>query len=234
MYYNDFTIVVPTRNSQKIANDFLINVLNQCDFNIILIDDFSDDNINYIENERISIIRNKTKQSLTKSWNQGVLLSKPNNVIICSHKSRPDNQNFIKTIQLLNEGFGLVGLGGFHFFGFNKYLLKKIGMFDENFKTGWYEDNDVLNKLFINNISYYLCEEIRDLKGPSSWEGLQVENKNYYFQKWEEINDLLVLKNQEKDNLISESINYDITYKEYKHTINLISGYKKFNKFKIL
>jgi hypothetical protein len=232
---DNFTIVVPTRNNEKIANDFLRNCTEIVDLDVILIDDCSDYNIDYFNNQRITVCKNKKKQSLTESWNQGVEMSKTENVIICSHKSRPKKQNFIKLETLLNEGYGLVALGGFHFFGFNKFLLSKIGMFDEGFKTGWWEDNDVLNKLCVNDIAYYLSEEVEDLKGESGWEGLYIQNKTYYFQKWDEHGDTIIQKKPDYPNKRKISISENIlNYKKNIDSYHGIYSYKKYNNSKVL
>lgn len=232
---NDYTIIVPTRNQPLIANEFLRVVLSSCEFNIILIDDNSETPLDYITHERISIIENKEKKSLTKLWNQGIKLSQTDNLIICSHKVRPDNKDFQKIDQLLNEGYGLVAISGFHFFSFNKFLCTKIGMFDEGFTTGWFEDNDFLNKLVVNNISYYLSEEVNDIKGPSGWEHLQLENRNYYFSKWIEHGDEIIqtkndLNHQDKDFFCE--LNYEIKYLTHDKSKHLIKSYRKYSKFK--
>jgi hypothetical protein len=225
---NEYTIIVPTRNNLTIANDFLKNCLYYITYDIILIDDFSDSKLDYIEDSRITIVYNKEKKSLTQLWNQGIKLTQTDNVIICSHKTRPTHNDFLKNIELLNQGFGLVALGGFHFFSFNKFLCTKIGFFDEGFKTGWYEDNDCLNKLVVNDISYYLSEEIFDLKGSSGWELIYVENKQYYESKWIEHGETII---QTKNDQNIDDIHYykDITpidYTTHKNSIHLIMSYR--------
>lgn len=227
---NDYTIIVPTRNNLKFANDFLQNCLNTSTYDIILIDDFSDAKLDYINDSRITLVYNTTKQSLTKSWNQGIKLSKTNNVIICSHKARPSSNDFIKNNDLLNQGFGLVALNGFHFFSFNKYLLTKIGFFDEGFKSGYYEDNDCLNKLVVNDISYYLTEEMFDIRGSSGWEHMWAENQRYYFSKWIESGETIIqVKNDENFEDIHYYKNIEPRdYTSHKNSIHLIMSYRHY------
>jgi hypothetical protein len=230
-----FTIVVPTRNNEKIANEFLINCSNVVDYEIILIDDFSDYHIDYFYNQNITVCRNKKKQSLTESWNQGVEMSNTDNIIICSHKSRPNKENFLKLENLLNDGYGLVALGGFHFFGINKFLITKIGMFDEGFKVGMWEDNDVLNKLVVNDIAYYLSEEVQDLRGASGWENSFIENKIYYDQKWEESGNKIIQKKPDSTNQRNlPTTNYILNYKKNLDSYHGILSYKKYTEFEIL
>jgi hypothetical protein len=225
----NFTVIVPTRNNEFLANSFLNNILRESELDIILIDDNSDLPIKYIQHDRISIINNKQKKSLSSLWNQGVKLSKTENVIICSHKVRPNKNDFLKMKDLLDQFFGLVALSGFHFFSFNKFLCTKIGMFDEGFTTGWFEDNDFLNKLVVNNISYYLSEEVHDLKGESGWINLQSENRNYYFSKWDEKGDLIVQKKNDvnyNDKFFYKNLNYTINYTDSEKTVHKIHSYK--------
>jgi hypothetical protein len=229
----NFTVIVPTRNNEFLANSFLNNILRESELDIILIDDNSDLPIKYIQHDRISIINNKQKKSLSSLWNQGVKLSKTENVIICSHKVRPNKNDFLKMKDLLDQFFGLVALSGFHFFSFNKFLCTKIGMFDEGFTTGWFEDNDFLNKLVVNNISYYLSEEVHDLKGESGWINLQSENRNYYFSKWDEKGDLIVQKKNDvnyNDKFFYKNLNYTINYTGSEKTVHKIHSYKRYYK----
>lgn len=227
----DYTIIVPTRNNEKIANDFLINCLEQCKYKIILIDDNSDYYINYVTDERIKIIRNKDKKSLTKLWNQGVIESETNKVIICSHKSRPNRDDFKKNKNLNNEKYAMVIIGGFHFFSFDKFLLSKIGFFDENFKQGQFEDNDILNRLVLNNLSYYLDNFVESLRLESGWEKNRQINQKYYFSKWSEKNDT-VEQLINVDYHYPINFDYNIDYKTHENTVHKIKSYKFFKKAK--
>jgi len=222
-----YTLIVPTRNNEQMANNFLINCLSETDYKIILIDDNSDSRIKYFKDGKINVIYNETKKSLTQLWNQGVKTSKTKNVIICSHKARPKKKDFQKLNSLLDEGYGMVALGGFHFFGFNKSLCNYVGMFDEGFTQGWYEDNDFLNKLVINNVSYYLSEEIDEIKTESSWESSHLENKNYYFTKWSEQGDTIVQLKEDLNLSDKEFFKKSkIKYKTHEFSVHLIHGYR--------
>jgi len=233
----DFTLIVPTRNNELLANDFLTNILKEIDFEIILIDDNSDISIDYIRDNKITLIKNKEKKSLTQLWNQGVKISKTKNVIICSHKVRPTKNDILKIDILLKQKFGMVAIAGFHLFAFNKFLCTKIGMFDEGFTTGWFEDNDFLNKLVVNNISYYLSEEVYDLKGESGWAHLQSKNRDYYFSKWIENGGEIIQKKKDlnyNDINYFNNLGYTIDYTGNDKRVHKIISYNEYKQYKKL
>lgn len=107
-------------------------------------------------------------------------------VIICSDRCRPNPENVTDLISLLDEGYGIVGLYRFGFFGLRKYLISKIGYFDENFVGGNYEDSDMLYRLKEADIAYYETEQIVYVSGISRWPAEKViQNQRYFNSKWE-------------------------------------------------
>ena len=103
-------------------------------------------------------------------------------VIMMSDKVRPNSEHVYKILNLLDEGYALVGLYRFAFFGFKKELFRKIGPLDERFISGGYEDDDFYIRLKEANLAAYLTEEIPYKKSISSWN--HNLNKPYFIEKW--------------------------------------------------
>lgn len=120
--------------------------------------------------------------SFSKIVNSVAEYSRTENVIIVGHKSFPKSNDIKKMVDLLNSGYGLVGLRKFAFFGFKKQLLRQIGMFDERFAGGGWEDNDIIMRMIMANIAYYMTEEIEYHPEPTTWDyGVTLE---HFTKKW--------------------------------------------------
>mgnify|MGYP002654792137 CR=1 FL=1 len=103
-------------------------------------------------------------------------------VILMSYKVLPTADHVKKIVDLINEGYGLVGLYRFGFFGFKKQLMRQIGMMDERFVGGGYEDEDMYIRLKEANISMYITEEVEYTKSSSSWN--YNLSKPHFMNKW--------------------------------------------------
>lgn len=103
-------------------------------------------------------------------------------VILASDKVYPKQDHVKKIVNLLNQGYGLVALYKFAFFGFKKELLRKIGMFDERYIGGGFEDNDFINRLILSNIAFYVTEEVEYTPSNSSWN--YEKSGPHYMNKW--------------------------------------------------
>lgn len=103
-------------------------------------------------------------------------------VIILSDKVLPSYKDIVKMLELIKQGYGLVGLYRFGFFGFKKELMRRIGMFDERYASGGYEDDDFYIRLKEANISMYITEEVRYEKRPSSWN--YSISREHFLKKW--------------------------------------------------
>lgn len=160
--------------------------------------------------------------SFSKLVNDAILFAKNETVIICSHKVRPTKDNVDRMLKLLSEGYGLVGMYRFAFFGFNKELIRRIGLFDERFVGGGYEDSDMILRLFEANIAVYEAEEIVYNWAPTSWNYERA--KPHHNKKW-----LVDLNNKKITRRLSEETysyyigpsNPNITYKTKDYTITL-------------
>jgi len=123
-------------------------------------------------------------QSFSMLINHCIINSKNEIIIICNDKIRAKPENIDKIIILLNQGFGIVGLNRFYFFGFKKDFIRKIGFFDERFIKGEYEDNDIIVRAKEANIAHYMVEEIScTYMIPTLWNS-EIARK-HFFEKWE-------------------------------------------------
>lgn len=232
----DFTIGIPVRNRILFANQAIECALNHCEYPIIIIDDCSDkpDGI-YIQNERVKIIYNTEKKGLTALWNQILNESKTEYVILMGDKLRPKEKDFFIIEENLKLGFGIVATYMLGIFGFSKFLTTKIGLFDEGFKSGGFEDTDTMNKLFANNIALYFSDETEYIKIPSNWNS-DNSNETYYKTKWIEDlenRNLIQIKsdfNHQEKNNFSNFYNQNIPYLEWSKSKllceNVINYYK--------
>jgi len=118
-------------------------------------------------------------------WNQCVDRCPTETVIICNERARPTKANIKKMLDLLDEGYALVGLYRFGFFGFPKETLREIGMFDEGFRGGWFEDNDTILRLRESDLGYYESEEVPYLLSESTW--THDGNRDRYLAKWNQV-----------------------------------------------
>lgn len=120
--------------------------------------------------------------SFSQLVNKCVEASPTEIVIIASDKVYPKQEHVQKIVSLLDAGYGLVAPYRFAFFGFKKELLRKIGMFDERFVGGGYEDFDFINRLIMSNIAFYVTEEVEYNYEKSSWD--YEKSSSHWFDKW--------------------------------------------------
>jgi len=182
---NDFTIMIPS-NRLELANE-----TKKC---------FSDFNC---------IIQNgENYPSFSKLINDCIINCPTEIVIIANDKVRGNNIHIEKMIELINDGYGIVGLYAFAFIGFKKDLIRKIGFLDERYFGGGFEDRDMMIRLRESNIAYYETRETPYVYLPSSWEYSKVKNPKaslHYNKKWGEENGDIYRKIDE------EKYTYDIS-----------------------
>ena len=124
-------------------------------------------------------------ESFSKLINDSIDKAKHETVIICSDRCKPSPNDVTDLLNLLDQGYGLVGLYRFGFFGFRKYLISKIDYFDEQFIGGQYEDSDILYRMKEADIAYYDAEQVVYESGPSRWPAERVHpNEMYFRSKW--------------------------------------------------
>jgi GT2 family glycosyltransferase len=94
----------------------------------------------------------------------------------------PTAENVKKTVDLLEKGYAFVALYRFAFFGFKKELMRRIGMMDENYIGGGYEDDDFYIRLIERNLSMYVTHEVNYTPGNSCWN--YEKAREYHYRKW--------------------------------------------------
>jgi len=104
-------------------------------------------------------------------------------VIICADKAYPSPSQIDLMLQRIKNGFGLVAMYRFAFFGFKKELIRRIGFFDERYIKGCWEDNDMALRLREANIAYYESQEVPYQSMPCSWQTWD-EAERHYHRKW--------------------------------------------------
>jgi hypothetical protein len=143
--------------------------------------------------------------SFSKLINDCILTSSYETIAICNDKARPKDHQVIKMINLLHEGWGLVCLYRFGFFGFKKDLIRKIGFFDERYLGGGYDDADFLRRLKEADIAYYESEEIDYIQLPTSW---NYDKDNialaHFLKKWRHEGNIIIRQ------MAEENYGYDI------------------------
>jgi hypothetical protein len=180
----NFTVGIPVRNRVKFANEAIKSVIENSKYPIIVIDDNSDrPDGEYIKNDRVKVIYNTEKKGLTSLWNQILNESETEYIILMGDKLRPLEKDFTLIEEKLKMGFGIVATYMLGFFGMSKFLINKIGIFDEGFTSGGFEDTDIMNRLFINDIALYFSMETEYIKIPTNWSP-NTANQTYYNTKW--------------------------------------------------
>jgi len=138
--------------------------------------------------------------SFSKLINDCIVSSGFEKIIICNDKARPANAAVVKILTMLDEGWGVVALYRFGFFGFKKDLIRKIGFFDERYTGGGYEDNDIILRLKEADVSYYENEEIEYIYLPTSWNyEISSSAADHYYAKWKLENDTYTRRLPEED-----------------------------------
>lgn len=132
--------------------------------------------------EKLYYLNGDNFPSFSKLVNSAVFACPTETVIIMSDRVLPTTDHVKKVINLLSDGFGFVGLYRFAFFGFQKELFRKIGVMDERYISGEYEDDDFYIRLKEANIAMYLTEEIPYRRGKSGWN--RTIAKEHFMNKW--------------------------------------------------
>jgi len=125
--------------------------------------------------------------SFSKLINDSVIECPTEIVIICNDRARPTKNDIERTLKLIDEGFGFVGLYAWGFFGFKKELFRSVGFMDERFIGGNYEDSDYMRRMLEANIAMYNVFEIsyrEDIK--SRWDTSRT--RSHFLKKWNEVN----------------------------------------------
>lgn len=120
--------------------------------------------------------------SFSKLVNSCVASADTETVIIMSDKVMPRAADVQRLLKLLDQGYAFVALYRLAFFGFKKQLLREIGMFDERYLGGGYEDDDFYIRLKEANLASYITEEVEYAKSKSTWNYGQAQG--HFYHKW--------------------------------------------------
>jgi hypothetical protein len=154
--------------------------------------------------EHVSYFDGTGYDSFSKLVNTCVEQASTETVIIMSDKVIPLAENVQKLVSLLDEGYAFVGLYRLGFFGFRKELLRKIGMFDERFVGGGYEDDDFYIRLKESNLAMYITHEVEYTKTVSSWNYRQASI--HFNKKWGDIRTEQVIRRR----MLEDNYNYNL------------------------
>lgn len=133
--------------------------------------------------EQVEIITNMPGDSFSSLCNRAFITAREDIVVIANDKARPSRDDLQRLLLLIESGFGFVGLYRMGFFGCRRDIFQALGGFDEGFSDGGYEDNDLLIRLKVANLSTYYKEEISYIAGlPSSWP--QTISRMHFFRKY--------------------------------------------------
>lgn len=135
-----------------------------------------------IKPEKIKYFDGSNINNFSKIINKCVESLETETVILCSDKVLPTYKDINKITTLLDLGYAFVALWKFGLFGFKKELFRKIGVFDERFLSGGYEDFDYLLRLKEANLAIYLSTESKYTQGQSSFDNSKAWD--HWCQKW--------------------------------------------------
>ncbi|KAJ3334430.1 hypothetical protein HDU93_007972 [Gonapodya sp. JEL0774] len=138
----------------------------------------------------IKLLVGKDYPSFSKLVNDCVRRCETDIVIFASHRVRPTLADVDSLLTRIDDGYGLATGYRFAFFGFRKDLIRKIGLFDERYEGGGYEDIDMIQRLWEADIAYYEAEDTEYHASPSTWiipspDGSKRKAQLFHEAKWD-------------------------------------------------
>ena len=199
-FMDKYTIMLPVAKNLDLANECIAHLLKVSPYKICVVDDFGIDT-DYVQHDKLNFIhlQPEKRYGLGKIWNICIKLCPTERIIMASWRPRPEPHHFEIIDTYLNSGFGMVALETLHFFALPKSVLFKLGLFDEGFISGQFEDTDFFNRFYMNDIAMYVSNEIVESSYPTMWPDGSA-NKIYFDSKWQEqkeINTLTQFKEEE-------------------------------------
>ncbi len=113
-------------------------------------------------------------------------------IIFVNPKSIPNKDDVDTIIKHLHLGYAIVNRIGFGLFGVTKELFRNVGLLDERFISGEYEDNDFAFRLKLSNLavfSYYDVSRYMYDNMKSRYDKLRGISSSIFHQKWKLIGD---------------------------------------------
>jgi hypothetical protein len=175
---------------------------------------------------------NNNTPSFSKMVNDCINDCSADIMIFCSKKVRPTMNDINRIVELINEGYGYVGLYRFACFGIHKKLINTIGYFDEHFIWGGCEDDDFRIRMNYANIGFYEDHSVKYMPKNSTYAATKAIDRWNSKYSIDHITKTIV-KNI-SDNLSHDKLTYsnDIKFKEYTdsiHVKNIMTEYSKNN-----
>jgi hypothetical protein len=109
-------------------------------------------------------------------------------IIFVNPKSVPNKDDVDVIVKNLYLGYALVTRINFGLFGTSKELFRTVGLLDERFIGGEYEDVDFILRLKLNNLAvYYEFDSnryVNDMEEPSLYNKYRGLSKSIFYRKW--------------------------------------------------
>lgn len=126
-------------------------------------------------------------------------------IIFVNPKSVPNKDDVDVIVKNLYLGYALVTRINFGLFGTSKELFRTVGLLDERFIGGEYEDVDFILRLKLNNLAvYYEFDSnryVNDMGEPSLYNKYRGLSKSIFYRKWKlDASGKLKISNRDLDN----------------------------------
>ena len=137
--------------------------------------------------QRKELYIGNNEKSFSKLVNNCIKLCKTDKFIFCNHRVTPTDYDIQRVVELLDAGYGYVGLYRFACFGIHMDILNKLGGFDENFIPGGCEDDDFKLRLQLNDIAFFEDHSVEYRAGESRWSVKEKDDsrKRYFDTKYQ-------------------------------------------------
>lgn len=131
---------------------------------------------------KLKLIDGNEATSFAALCNSALLSCDTDLIVICSDKCFPNAKTIKEMRGMLMNGYGLVCAYRFGCFGISKNALNRIGLFDERFTGGGYEDTDYLFRFHEEDVAVFETESIPYFPLPSLWKIAQ--SRDWFDKKW--------------------------------------------------
>jgi hypothetical protein len=131
--------------------------------------------------------RPRYKDNFSRLINDIVVHSKHEYIIIGSYKTRPKKEDINLALFLLEQGYAFVGLRRFSFFAVNKEVFRKIGLLDQRYIGGGFEDIDFYLRMREADMAIYIDDIVDIVTVPSTWSydtNIETPQLRHFKTKW--------------------------------------------------
>jgi GT2 family glycosyltransferase len=131
---------------------------------------------------KLKLIDGNQANSFAELCNSALLSCDTDLIVICSDKCFPDAKTIMEIRGMLMAGYGLVCAYRFGCFGISTNAINRIGLFDERFVGGGYEDTDYLFRFHEQDVAVFETESIPYFPLPSLWK--IAKSRDWFDKKW--------------------------------------------------